>query len=145
MVKSIVIKPFRLDKKNIYSLLIRRKKFMPAFKSRINTVKFFHDILNGDIMVPNSDDVHPIVLADPPSKAVLKKLLLQALEEPAAKSKAVSKLASTLRVKDVDSAWLLSMLYLADKHHEIFDPNYVAPRNKKRMKGCNSSKARTCR
>ncbi len=145
MVKSIVIKPFRLDKKNIYSLLIRRKKFMPSFKSRINTVKFFDDILKENIMVPNIDDVHPIVLADPPTKAVLKKLLLQALEEPAAKSKAVSKLASILRVKDVDSVWLLSMLYLVDKHHEIFDPNYVAPRNKKRMKGCSSSKLSTCR
>ena len=66
MVKSIVIKPFRLDKKNIYSLLIRRKKFMPTFKSRINTIKFFDDILNENIMVPNIDDVHPIVLADPP-------------------------------------------------------------------------------
>ena len=141
MVKYKVTKPFRLDKKNIYNVLIRRKKFMPTFKSRINTIKFFDDILRENILVPSIDDVHPVVLAVPLSKALLKKFLLQALEEPAAKSKAISNLASTLQVKDVDSAWMLSMLYLVDKKHEVFEPNYVAPRRKKKMKGYATSKA----
>ena len=126
-----VFNTFIPDKQAFYEFLIRKRFYMPLFRCNINSIEFMDGVFRQDIPIPRMTHVHPITIADPPSKEILKKIFIEKLVEQGGLA---NNLLPYIRTKDVNKQWLVNMLYCVDSQCEIFESSYKAPKRPTKVK-----------
>ena len=98
------------------------------------TMKFMEAVREGSVWCPKRDDIDkPIVVVTPPPQDVLSSEIVLILEE-GIRSKAndslfnpkpVQNLVDLLKKKKADTQWLLELLYVLNRNHGVFAPDYL--------------------
>ena len=68
------------DKHEFYKFCIRKKLYLPDETASIVTIEFLDLAFRGICGIPKMNQVHPISIADPPTKDILKSILLTELK-----------------------------------------------------------------
>lgn len=68
------------NKLGFYQFLLRKKYFLPDFKSNAITVDMMDKVFRKIMYMPKQTDVHPVILPSPPSREDTKALLVSILE-----------------------------------------------------------------
>ena len=118
------------NKKSFYELLIRKRKFLPDYEYNIITIDFLHQVFNGELPVPNQDEVSCITLATPPSKRECKKILLSELSKIMMQD-GIIELMELIREKEVNIEWMVRFTFLLNKDHFIFHEGYKPAKKEK--------------
>ena len=68
------------NKTTFYEFMLRKGFFMPEAKCSAVTVDFMDKVFRHQVWCPKQTDVHPVQLARPPSREVIKGILVGILE-----------------------------------------------------------------
>ena len=96
---------------------------MPAESCSICSVKFMDAIIRGNVYMPRFTEIHPVRIAKPPPKKLLKEELLKAMEVQVDRPDGIT-LMEWIKKKDVDVYWMSCILFMLDPKHIFFDKSY---------------------
>ena len=121
------------DKKTLYQSCLRNQYLLSPFKDSINTVRFLRGVQSKRYWALKSEDVFTVKFcADPPKKKDMAKILYavmmsyRKLGEPM--DSGMRRTAKYIRKKPPQFSWMLLVLSTLEPNHEIFNKDYVNPK-----------------
>ena len=127
------------DRKSLHAACLANGYVLPSLTAGICTIDFIYAAQAGHVWIPMVGDMHDFRGVNrPPLRTYLLGEIQNALGDAASelgesdpKVDALMELGNHLQARSSDTKWLVQVLYVLNRRHEIFDKGYAYYRTKK--------------